>query len=449
VESTKRNDIMPERFARKTVLVLVAVFLVAWTALPARAQEAITVVENEHQHTFQGSLTFRLSVKSGSAIESIKLFYRVSGQTAAHKVELEFEPGTVVEVEYVEDMSDDDNYQPPMITFTYWWTIVDVEGHHLRTDPVSFVYLDTRYEWDALENDHVRLYWHDQPLAFGKGLFDAATRAAAELGSEFGVIPEDPVSIVIYNSHEELMSVLQQGSSEWTGAVNFGTSGCIAIGLGSMDWMEKVIPHELTHAMLNMITKPPFGDIPRWLHEGLAVRSEGGMDAEEALALAAAVERDELIPLRALNSPFPDQREQAILSYAESNSLVSFIIEEYGAAKLGELIAVFAEGAHYDDAMMEIFGVDMDGMEDLWRASVGAPPRSGVSRATPVPQVTRAPRELTELGDDRATPMPTVTLVPQETPLSTPAPRGAVPCLGAAPALALLAVLLFLTRFGR
>ncbi|NIQ80072.1 MAG: peptidase MA domain-containing protein, partial [Anaerolineae bacterium] len=63
-------------------------------------------------------------------------------------------------------------------------------------------------------------------------------------------------------------------------------------------------------------------------------------------ALADAIQDDSLISLRVLNSPFPDSRERAVLSYAESNSLVSFIIEEYGSEKLGELISGFAEGAH-------------------------------------------------------------------------------------------------------
>ena len=41
------------------------------------------------------------------------------------------------------------------------------------------------------------------------------------------------------------MSVLQEASAEWTGAVNFGDSGMIVIGLGQESWMLQVIPHEV------------------------------------------------------------------------------------------------------------------------------------------------------------------------------------------------------------
>jgi hypothetical protein len=418
---------------------LIALVLLGLAARPASADAPITVVSDTFDYEFKGPMTFHLEAKSNQPITQVSLFYRIASQTAAHKVDLRFDPSTTLLVDQTEDMSDPDNYQPPMITFTYWWVIENQAGDRLKTDPSSFVYEDTRFTWQVLEGEHVRLYWHDQDQEFGQTYFDIASRAAADLASEFNVSPKDPVAIVIYNSHEELMSVLQEASAEWTGAVNFGKSGCIAVELGSPSWMEKVLPHELTHAMLEQITQPPFGDIPRWLHEGLAMRSEGGMSLEEQTALAQAIQGDTLISLRVLNSPFADQRERAILSYAESNSLVSFIIEEYGTEKLGELIAVFAAGAHYDDAMIQVFGVDMDGMEDLWRSYIGAPPRQGITRATPV----QATATIETLPAKTSTPAPVsqATTTPASTPTPAPTSRPCLPCLGPLFALALLALI--------
>ena len=435
-------------------------------AFPVEAQDGITVVANEHEHVFQESMAFSLSAKATSKITTVKLFFRIAGQTASHKVEFDLEPATEIDLEHVEDMADPSNYEPPMVDVLYWWTIQTEGGDKLKTDPVAFVYEDTRFTWDVLESDVVHLYWHDQDASFGQGFFDAAVAATADLSAEFDVTPDDPIAVVIYNSHQEFMAALQESSAEWTGAVNFGDKGCIAIGLGPMSWMEKVIPHELTHAMLYQVTKPPFGEIPRWLHEGLAMRSEGGTSLEERAALADAIEDNSLISLRVLNSAFGDAREQAILSYAESYSLISYIIEEHGSEKLGELIAVFAVGAHYDDAMLEVFGVDMDGMEDLWRAYIGAPAREGETRATPVPSPTATsesvPTPTPEAASDTtptvtSEPAPTPTVVaalptatlksdePTE-PTATPVPRSVGPCFGAAPMVVLLALVLFPRR---
>lgn len=433
-----------------------ALWLLSWV-YPIHAQEAVTVIADEHEHVFRESLTFRLKAQSSAKIASVKLFYRVTGQTSANKTELAFDPATSVELEHVEDMSDESNYQPPMIAITYWWVIENEDGGRLKTDVVSFVYEDTRFTWQVLEGKVVHLYWHDQDESLGQTFFDAAVEAATDLSSEFGVMPKDPISIVIYNSHQELMSTLAESSAEWTGAVNFGDTGTIAIGLGQMSWMEKVIPHELTHAMLNQVTKPPFGDIPRWMHEGLAMRSEGGMSLEERAALADAIEDDALISLRVLNSAFADAREQAILSYAESYSLINFIIDAYGTEKLGELIAVFAEGAHYDDAMIEVFGVDMDGMEGLWREHIGAPPASGETRATPVPTATfvpsptatRVPQGALTATATAVAAVPTSTPAEVAQPTPTPTPRTTGPCLGAVPMIAVLALFALRPRLVR
>jgi hypothetical protein len=422
-----RSTSKKQRFSRHALLLLCLMLALAWPARaqatqPAQAaQAAIVVVEQKVEHEFKGPMTFSLTAESSAAIQSVRLFYRTTGEVAAHRTELEFDPASRVEVEHTVDMGDDDNYQPPMITFTYWWVIEDQAENRLKTDPTPYLYSDSRHDWQLLENDQVQLYWYDQDADFGQRYFDRAVRAAADLSAEFGLETTAPVVIVIYNSHEEFLSILQEASAEWTGAVNFGDPGLIVIGLGQEEWMIRVIPHELTHAMLHQITQPPFGEIPRWLHEGLATRSEGGMSLEERVTLENAVEDDTLISLRVLNSPFPDQRERAVLSYAESYTLVEFIIEEYGAAKFGELLSVFAVGAHYDDAMIEVFGVDMDGMEDQWRAHIGASPRAEAqaATATPLPTSTTTSTPIST-GTVPATPTPTATTPATPTLVATP-----------------------------
>ena len=74
--------------------------------------------------------------------------------------------------------------------------------------PLSTWILD--YEWNLLEDERIRLYWHDQGSDFGTEYYQVAARAAQDLATEFGVQVAHPVSIVIYNSHDELMSVLQE-----------------------------------------------------------------------------------------------------------------------------------------------------------------------------------------------------------------------------------------------
>ena len=40
-----------------------------------------------------------------------------------------------------------------------------------------------------------------------------------------------------------------------------------------------------------------------------------------------------------------------------------------------QLLNVFKEGSAHDDALLEVYGFDTDGLDDLWRQSLGLEPR--------------------------------------------------------------------------
>jgi acyl-CoA-binding protein len=63
------------------------------------------------------------------------------------------------------------------------------------------------------------------------------------------------------------------------------------------------------------------------------------------------------------------------LFYGQAWSLVNFLIETYGPAKLAELYATFKDGSTADKALLKVYGFDQGGLEDDWRASLGLPPR--------------------------------------------------------------------------
>jgi hypothetical protein len=71
--------------------------------------------------------------------------------------------------------------------------------------------------------------------------------------------------------------------------------------------------------------------------------------------------------VRSLSSPFSANSDKATLSYAESYSLVDFLITNYGQGKMLELLTTFSEGSSYDGALEKVYGFDMDGLDTLWR----------------------------------------------------------------------------------
>ena len=74
-----------------------------------------------------------------------------------------------------------------------------------------------------------------------------------------------------------------------------------------------MVPHEISHLMLNQATWNPFNSPPNWLDEGLAVYLQETQESRFRQILDDAVDDGQLIPVRALNSSFPLDPDQARL----------------------------------------------------------------------------------------------------------------------------------------
>ncbi|MBC8429683.1 MAG: hypothetical protein H8D89_01790, partial [Dehalococcoidia bacterium] len=80
-----------------------------------------------------------------------------------------------------------------------------------------------------------------------------------------------------------------------------------------------------------------------------------------------AIAEDSLISVQSLSSPFSAYAGEAYLSYAQSYSLVDFLITNYGQGTMLELLNTYREGSSYDAALERVYGFDMDGLDSLWR----------------------------------------------------------------------------------
>ncbi len=400
-------------------LTILLLFSSLMLALPCGAQGGIEVTRNAYEYAFREHITFRLEASSDAGIAEVTLFARVSGESARQRDEPDFEPGKSVSVEVVWDDMAEDAYRPPGVTIGYWWKIQDSAGNELETDALTFVYLDNRHEWRVLENEAVALYWYKGKDSHGSTLFERAVQAIDQISSELGVDVEDQLKIFIYGSYDDLRAALGEGAHEWVGGMSFTDYAIVAAGVSpdNLAYGLRVVPHELTHAVIAQMMEPPFGQLPHWMDEGLAMHYEGGMTADERAMLHSAIQDNSLLSIRSLASNFPEDYDLAILSYAESNSVVEFIFDVYGSEAMAQLLEVFAVGAHQDDGFIKVLGFDVDGLEDEWRAYIGAPPREGVTRATPVPRPTTTPTETLEAAT--ATPVSQPTATPQAAAVAT------------------------------
>ncbi len=340
-----------------------------------QAQGELTILDSSAEVEFPSLLIFRLSASSDVNITDIRLCYTVDRTSFAEVISeayIEFVPATTVDASWVLQMVMVGG-MPPGSSLEYWWQVEDANGNKKETTPVTVQFDDTRYSWRNLTEGRVTLYWYDGDDSFAQELMVAAQNALERLAEDTGAELERPAKLYIYASSSDLMGAMID-PQEWTGGVAYTRYGIMAIGISSsnIDWGKRAIAHELTHLVIHQMTLNPYNDLPLWLDEGLAMRAEGELGSEFTSSLEEAIDENSLISVQSLCSSFSAYTEKAVLSYAQSYSLVDFLITSYGPDKMLELLNVFREGSGYDAALEEVYGFDMDGLDSLWREYIAA-----------------------------------------------------------------------------
>ena len=359
-----------------------------WLPASAQAADPITVLANEQHNEFPNKVTFDLEAEGANDIVRATFYYHVGDSPVVTYARPDFQPGRRAQVEYVLKAKQD--YLPPGSEIHYQWLIEDSAGHKLKTDEASLTLDDVRYQWHTLSQGKIELLWYNGDQGFAQQLLDAGTHALDRLSKETGVQVEHPVKVLIYGSQQDLLGALEPKAQEWTGGRSFGELGIVLIA-GSpspsgRSFALRAVPHELSHVVIHQATANPYGDIPRWLDEGLAMRAEGVLEPTYDQALKRAIREGRLISLQSLGSNFPADPNQAALSYAESYNVVQFIISGYGPEKMAQLLSVFHEGSTYDDATQQALGLTIRELDATWRQSLGLSAQS-----TPVPAASASP----------------------------------------------------------
>jgi hypothetical protein len=358
------------------------VLLLTWLAsfgLPSDAsgaQGSLTLNDAGVQIAFPQAMLFNVEATSPQTVNNIRLHYRVERMNIADitsEAWPRFTPATSVKTRFTWDMR---KGSIPLATrVEYWWTAANTAGDTQSSPKRVAVFEDTRYKWQKIAQDTLTLNWYSGDNPFAQTLLASALAGLQKLNQDTGVRLEQPVSLYVYASSKDLQGAMIS-PREWTGGSAYPEYGVITLGIGTreIDWGKKATVHELGHMVVNQLTFGPYeATLPTWLNEGMAMYAEGGLDLVSETNLQRAVTEHRTISLRSLSSPFSAVPAQALLSYAESYSVVNYLVKTYGKDKLIRLFSAFKTGATADGALKLVYGLDQDSLYLAWLASFPVP----------------------------------------------------------------------------
>ena len=370
---TKRSSILI--FA----VLLIAIFSFVGTVEYASAQDApkITVVSSSVESQFPEGMTFKLDTESELRIDDIRVTFEIGdrGSTQYAYMDLDQTSRPLVNGELFHRTNSRDRYIPPGTMIKYWFEITDETGETMLTEPEFFRFDDARFEWEEVTLETVTILYHGPVRTRAERLAEAAVESLGIMGPVTGADTETPIVMTLYNNNAEMIGAvvsrsLASSRELITEGQAFDAESVVIVLAGRSD--IGTATHEMTHILVARAARSS-GAVPLWLNEGLAEYGNLDQTVSYERFLEWAEGTDRLIPLKSLRS-IPGDPNLTLVAYGQGRSAVKYMIDEYGEEKMAELLATLGTGLGIDAALNAVYGFGIDGLENLWRDSIGAEP---------------------------------------------------------------------------
>jgi len=234
----------------------------------------------------------------------------------------------------------------------------------------------TDHHWQMFETEHFEIYYYQGCETLAKKAVEYAEDAFLDTSRKLGFVPKSKIPMFLYGTGLEFQetNITPELLGEGVGGFTEVFKNRISLPMsGSYHEFEKVLHHELTHAFqYDMIYGEGWRSVnlfkavfvPNWMMEGMAEWNAQHLDAQGEMVLRDAVLNDQTIPLSFLESF--EHFEQVYMAYKESQSILDYISQVYGADKVPQIFKKMTSNQQPDTAVKTVLGVSLDQLYEDW-----------------------------------------------------------------------------------
>jgi hypothetical protein len=358
------------------VIPLLALFLIQYLeprTTMAQGSQPIRVLFTDIENDYPNGLTFRIGVESDHSVIKATLYYRTQGSSSTSIQPIDVEPGTEVTATYTWDTSR--ITVAPSSPILYHWVLQDQADNRLVVPEQKVYYDDLRFSWQELSDPELIVRWYEGDDDFGRFVYETARQALNQMKEQSGQGLGFPVFVLLYANDADFGS-WHSYVDEWVGGQAFPPLGVTAEIIpphSDEAWIQDVIPHEIAHLFFHQAVHDGMASWPAWLDEGLAQYYEFGSPDPALERAAHAARRGTLLPLASLSGGFGRNPVQVRLSYDQSLSAVTYLLETWDGEGLQGLILLFRQGKSPRAAIEQALGITWEEFEAGWITWMGVP----------------------------------------------------------------------------
>lgn len=330
------------------------------------AQAPVQFHDAESSFTFGESIRFSVRVESETPIRDVLVFITPEGRTTVFQNMQVGDDGLASLAIDVRQLP-----LPPFSQVGYYFEAVMPGGERHKSETFTFRYEDDRFTWQTLEGDPFTVHWYADEPTLGQEVRNIADRGLERAKTLIDADLPGTVQIYAYNSAADLQKALHASGQVLVAGHATPDMNLVLISVPAGPErqleLERQIPHEIMHILQYQVMEGTTEGQPVWLVEGMASLAELYPNPEYQRTLETTAEAQELIPMQTLCAPFPREALAFFRSYAQSESFVRFLHQNYGTSGLGSLIQQYNNGLGCEEGVMAALGVSLSQLEYRWK----------------------------------------------------------------------------------
>ena len=332
---------------------------------PFKVQE-VQIEDLGVSYHFGEDFTFKARVTSPESINEILLVLSPAGQPASMQRLAFSSSGEVSQTLEAAPL----NFRP-FSDISYRYKLNLKNGQSINSPSFTFRYIDNRVEWSVQEESDFQVYWYNRDGTFGQVVINVAREGLQQAQTILPETPPSPIRIYVYTSRSDLQSAWSSNNQPWVAGYAEPDLGQVLISIPTGPEqqleLERQIPHEILHILQYQMVGNQYIQQPTWLMEGMASLAELYPNPEYQRVLIASVDNHELLPINSLCQTFPREVSGAFKAYAESESFVRFLYQNYGSSGLEKLVGEYQNGLGCEEGVLSSYGKSLSQLEYRWK----------------------------------------------------------------------------------
>ena len=227
-------------------------------------------------------------------------------------------------------------------------------------------------KWKEYHTPHVIIYYKDVPEDFIKSIEETAEYYYQEITANLGFTRyenwswDSRAKIYLYRDDREYLKAYKQAS--WSHGMAAVREKVIRTFPSAHGFFDSTLPHELGHIIFREFVGFK-ADIPIWLEEGVAMYQEKARRWGANKTVKEAIENKKFMSLGELSKLelYGTDAKTADLFYAESASVVYYLMTELGKYKFLTLCAQLKSGDSFERALLTTY-IRFKNIDDLNRS---------------------------------------------------------------------------------